>query len=131
MAYIAGTAVFIGFVVNFLVTHSLRAQAGSAFILAGALYVLFEIRRRGLPERVPQEGSLVEYDGVYRTELQRQCPLLHRVWYWYFGSLLPGCLLLLLGSFVYPYVLLLCIFLFAELHLRAAERLQHDLDELN
>jgi hypothetical protein len=131
IAYIVGAAVFTGFAVDFLVTNNPRVRVGSALIIAGALYVLFEIRRRGLPERVPREGSLVEYDAVYRTELQRQCALLHRVWYWYFGSLLPGCLLPLLGSFVYPYVWLLCIFLFAAFHLRAAERLRRNVDELN
>jgi hypothetical protein len=119
----------IASIANFLASSSLRVRAACMAILSGALYVLVEIRRNGLPARAWANSGLVEYGNAYRTELQRQSALLQRVWYRYFASLLPGCFLLLQGSFVYPYILPLCILLFAEIHLREAEKLQHELDE--
>jgi hypothetical protein len=49
--------------------------------------------------------------------------------YWCFASLLPNCFLMLQGSFVYPYILPLCILVFAEMHRQAAEKLERELAE--
>jgi hypothetical protein len=131
VGYAAGAAISAVFAVPLFVPSIPRARAGSALILAGVAYLMFEIRRGGLPEAVPEEGGLCVYGDVYRRELERQSAWLRRVWYWYFISLIPGCLLLLLGSRVYGYVVLLPILLIAEVHLRVAEKLGYDLAELN
>ena len=96
---------------HMLLSSSLRARFGSALIIAGALYVALALQRRGLPAS----------DAVFALELQREADLHWRFWYWWFGSLVPGCLLIISGSAVYAYFVLLYVLLAAEINLRAAE----------
>jgi hypothetical protein len=69
-------------------------------------------------------------NSFYRKELKRQRALLQWIQCWYFASLIPGVVLILLGSRVYSYLVLLPVLLVvAVVHLEATRRKQ-EVDEL-
>jgi hypothetical protein len=98
-----------------------NVRVASGIFIAGAVYVAWIIRRRGSPGAAPLGGGWKEYTQYCRTELQRQSLLLHRLWHWYFGSLVPGVLLLLQGSTIYGCFILTYVLLLGELIYRAIE----------
>jgi hypothetical protein len=101
-----------------------QVQVASAVFIAGAAYVAWIVHRRGSPEPAPLGGEWKHYSQYCRNELQRQAVLLDRLWHWYFGSLIPGVLLLLQGSTVYGCFILTYILLIGELLYRAIEWIQ-------
>jgi hypothetical protein len=101
-----------------------RVQAASAIFIAGAAYVAWIVHRRGSPGVAPLGGAWKDYSRYCCTELHRQSVLLDRLWHWYFGSLIPGVLLLLQGSTVYGCFILTYILLVGELLYRAIEWVQ-------
>jgi hypothetical protein len=98
-----------------------RVQLASGLFIAGAVYVAWVVRRRGSPGAAPLGGGWKEYTQYCRTELQHQSVLLNRLWHWYFGSLIPGVLLMLQGSTIYGGFILVYVFLLGELNYRAIE----------
>ncbi|MGO9257162.1 MAG: hypothetical protein ACLQU1_12785 [Bryobacteraceae bacterium] len=118
------------FALRFVFTGLPRERAGCGLILAGVVYVVYQIRKRGLPGRVPAAASLDGYSDSYRRELERQVALLQRVSYWFYGALVPGFGLLILGTRIYNFIVILVILLIAELTHRAKQRLQREIDEL-
>jgi len=98
-----------------------RVQAASGIFIAGAVYVAWIIHKRGAPGAAPLGGGWKEYTRYCRTELQHQSVLLHQLWHWYFGSLIPGVLLLLQGSTIYGCFILTYVLLLGELNYRAIE----------
>jgi hypothetical protein len=63
--------------------------------------------------------------------LQRQSVLLHRLWHWYFGSLIPGVVLLLQGSTIYGCFILTYVLLTGELIYRAIEWIHLEIARIN
>ena len=109
---------------------NLRAQVASAVFIAGAAYVAWIVRRRGSPEPAPLGGEWKHYSEYWRTELHRQSVLLDRLWHWYFGSLIPGVLLLLQGSTIYGCFILTYVLLVGELLYRAIEWVQLEITRI-
>jgi len=100
---------------------TLRAQIASGIFIVGAAYVAWIVRQRGAPGAAPLGGGWKVHTHYCRTELERQSVLLHRLWHWYFGSLIPGVLLLLQGSTIYGCFILTYVLLIGELLYRAVE----------
>jgi hypothetical protein len=73
------------------------ARAGSALIIAGTLFVLFQIYRRGTPRKAPLDLAPVASVEYYRRELVRQRDLLRSVWLWYVGPFVPGLIVFAIG----------------------------------
>ena len=98
-----------------------RFQVASVIFIVGAAYVAWIVHRRGSPGTVPLGGGWKEYTRYCQSELERQSVLLHRLWHWYFGSLIPGVLLLLQGSTIYGCFILTYVLLIGELLYRGIE----------
>jgi len=73
-------------------------QVGAGLIMAGALYVCWQLYRLG---RVATGGELAagaqSWITFHRTELTRQRDALRTVWSWYLAPFLPGMLVFLAG----------------------------------
>lgn len=131
-AYLATSALLGSIALYFILTGSPRARAASCIILAGTAYLVYQIHELGFPAAaVSTNASFNKCLDSYRSELQRQHAFLQRASYWFYGSLLPGVLLALLGSPVYPYWLPLVVLIAAELIHRAADNLREELNALN
>jgi hypothetical protein len=129
MAVSVAAAALAAFALRFALTGLPRARAGSGLILAGVVYVVYQIRKRGLPGTVPTGTRLDGYSDYYRGELERQVALLQRVSYWLYGASAPGFALLILGTRIYNFIVILVILLIAELTHRAKQKLQREIDE--
>ena len=58
-------------------------------LIAGTLYSMFELSRRGA-NSVPPDMGMTAYLEFYRHELERQRDALRSVWRWYLLPLVPG-----------------------------------------
>jgi hypothetical protein len=110
---------------------TLRVQIASGIFIAGAVYVAWIVHKRGAPGAAPLGGGWEVHTQYCQTELQRQSVLLHRLWHWYFGSLIPGVLLLLQGSTVYGCFILTYVLLTGELIYRAIEWIHLEIARIN
>jgi hypothetical protein len=82
--YVAAAALAV-LALRLVLTGLPRERAGSGLILAGAVYVVYQIRERGLPGTVPAAASLDGYHDFYRRELISQVGLLQRLLYGLYG----------------------------------------------
>jgi hypothetical protein len=98
----------------FLFSGSMKTRIASGWILGGTLYALAQ-------RRAPS--------GSYCAELESEHTSLRRVAWWYYGSLLPGITLALVGYPVYPYWLPLMVLIAAEWNQREMGRLAQESDE--
>ena len=110
---------------------SLHAQLASGIFIAGAVYVAWIVHKRGSPGAAPLGGGWKVHTQYCQTELQRQSVLLHRLWHWYFGSLIPGVLLLLQGSTIYGCFILTYVLLIGELLYRAIEWIHLEISRID
>lgn len=80
------------------------AKAGPALIVAGTLYIMFQLYTRAASLPVPgsEGGTRITESCVqfHRRELERQRDLLRTVWRWYLGPLVPGLFVMLLDRFI-------------------------------
>jgi hypothetical protein len=72
-------------------------RLGCALCVAGLLYVAVCLHRRGSPRPENVALATADYAALYRRELERQRDLLHGIWRWYLGPLIPGMLLFLVS----------------------------------
>jgi hypothetical protein len=105
--YIAAGVVLGIFSMNLVTTHIAGARVGFAFIIAGILYVLYQLYTRGSAKSVPASTSFAGHVDFYRQELERRSQTL-------VGAALVG------GVF----------FVVARLNQKGARRLQRKIDEL-
>jgi hypothetical protein len=129
-AYLVAAAVLAGFGACFARTGVATARMGSALIIAGTLYIVRQLWNGSAPCSIPAGDAFDLYRDFCRSELDRQCMLLRRIRYSYVGLLIPGLLLVLAGSTVYVYVMLMYVLLIAELIHRAIVRLQQEQSEV-
>jgi hypothetical protein len=129
MALYVATAALAVFALRLALTGLPRERAGSGLILAGAMYLVYQICERGLAGTVPAAASLDGYGDFYRRELISQVGLLQRVSYALYGALVPGFALLILGTRIYNFIVILLILLIAELTHGAERRLQREIEE--
>jgi len=74
-------------------------KAGSALIIVGTFYVVWQLHRRASAEAVPEQSTagVVAY---YRQVLIRQRDALRAVWRWYLAPFVPGLLVMMVGFYV-------------------------------
>lgn len=121
-------------------------RIGSGLVIAGAVYMVFQLHRRGSGSSAPADLGMTTGLDFYRKELERQRALLSGVWRWYLGPFVPGLAVITLGAAItnparsphswmfagsYAVVVALLFFLIARLNQRCADRLQRQIDELN
>ena len=139
--YVAAVFVLLFFGGHAAIAAEVSSRAGSALIVAGTIFVIFQLRRRGTPGPAPADAALRPCVDFHRAELARQRDLLRGVWAWYLLPLVPGLAVLLGGRilahpegawWVGSYAVL-CALLFIAigwLNWIAARGLQRDIDEM-
>jgi len=140
--YIAAlvVVVFIGF--DFWRTSDALTRVAFAMIIAGVVYAMWHLHRRGSSRSLPADLGLASGIEFYRRELERQQDLLQSVGFWYLGPLIPGPVVLMVAracthpGHLRPIGLSLALFALVfvfiwRLNQRAARRLQSRIDELN
>jgi hypothetical protein len=95
--YIAGGIGIVIFTVYLFIFRDPVARTGSALIIAGALFVLFQIYKRATPGTLPADLALTASLEFHRRELVRQRDLLRTVWLWYLGPFIPGIVVFGMG----------------------------------
>ena len=118
-------------------------RAGSALIIAGTLYVIYQLHRRASPQTLPSELALVGSVEFYRRQLVRQRDALQSVWKWYLSPLIPGLLVFTAGipwgrpdphrrsgAFYFAFIAIVFLGIW-WLNRRAAARLDRQIAELD
>ena len=89
-------------VVAILIPHLWRDRgwllAASASMIAGVLYVVVQIYRRGA-RALPAGAAAQSWVDFHCSELARQRDALRTVWNWYLLPLLPGLLMVPIGMY--------------------------------
>jgi Flp pilus assembly protein TadB len=126
--------------------HEWFMRIGSGLVIAGAVYMVFQLHRRGSAASAPADLGRTTGLDFYRKELERQRALLSSVWRWYLGPFVPGLAVITLGAAItnpshsphawlftgsYAVVMALAFWLVARLNQRGAARLQRQIEELN
>ena len=115
-------------------------RVGRALIAVAALYVGWQLHRRGSVARMPASLGTTSCVDFYRAQLVRQRELFHNAWTWYLLPFIPGAALVLFGSRLQGAPLslvagaaafVLIVFVAVTVaHRRAAAKVQAKLDEL-
>lgn len=105
---------------GFAYTETLRLRIAFSGIILFALAIFFGSITIGTSNATFVQSS----PEVFRTDLKRQYRFLTWVFYGYVGLLLPATVVLLIGSHVYEFVVIVYMLLFAELILRKSEAYQ-------
>ena len=121
-------------------------RAGAGLIIAGVLYVAYQLHRRGSSKTAAADLAPASCLDSHRQELERQRDLLLGIWSWYLGPMIPGLVLLMVAVGManpghlkhawvfeaeYSAVVALAFYFVARLNRRAARRLQRRIDELD
>lgn len=139
-----GMVVFFGF--EFWRIPYALTRVGYGLMIAGLLYVVWQLHRRGSSRTVPEELGLATSLEFFRRELEKQRALVANVWTWYLGPLVPGWVVLTvaiartnpghlrhigLTLAVLNLVAALGFIFVWRLNQRAARRLEHRIAELD
>ena len=89
--YMAATIVIAGFAVYAVVLPGLLFKLGSLLVIAGTLFVSWQLTRR--TSRPDPAAEATDIRSYYRARLVREEHMLSRVGRWYLAPLLPGLLL--------------------------------------
>jgi Flp pilus assembly protein TadB len=112
---------------------------GFALIIAGVLYLVWQLHRHGSARTPPADLGLTSGVEFFRRELERQRDLVKRVWRWYLGPVAPGLIVVMAGAAraigrleAVPVLFATFVFVFIwRLNERAARKLQRQIDELD
>jgi hypothetical protein len=129
--YLVSAAVIVIFGSLSVQAQSARVRMGAGLIIVSAVCILYQIKQKREPRQIPNGFGFAEYREVYSNELRRHALLLRDVRYWCLGLFLPGAVLMLLGSRVYEFFIVMYILLMAEFLYRAMQGLRREADELN
>ena len=144
--YVAGLVVVVFFGFQFWLMPDALTRVGFGLAIAGVLYVIWELHKRGSSQSLPAEMGLASCMEFHRNELVRQRDLVGSVWRWYLGPLMPGLVVLMVafartnprhlrhfGWFltVVSVVDALVFIIVWKLNERTAHSLQRRIDELN
>jgi hypothetical protein len=150
--YAAGAVVTASFGYYISAFHSALIRTGCGLVIAGTLFVVFTLHKRGAARTVPSEGELRACVDFHRKELQRQRDLLRGVWLRYLLPFVPGLIVFRAGileralgqptapahavAIVTRFTLAVaaCAVVFVgigKLNQRAADKLQREIDALN
>jgi hypothetical protein len=144
--YIAALVVVIFFGYQLWYTRDTVTRVGFATIIAGMLYIVYQLHHRGSARSPAEEMGSASWLESHRRELERQRDLVGSVWSWYLGPIIPGWVVLMVAfartnpGHLHHYGLFLAVFNLVtalafigiwKLNQRAARRLQHRIDELD
>jgi len=65
-------------------------RVGNGLILAGLVYIAYELHRRASASPAPAELGWENCLAFHRAQLERQRNALHGIWKWYIGPIVPG-----------------------------------------
>jgi hypothetical protein len=120
-------------------------RAGSVMIIAGALYVAYQLHRRASSQALPAGGAFEHCLAFHRRELERQRDALKNIWSWYLSPFIPGLAVFIVATAIAEPIpvrfrilsgaLMLAVagavfWAVAALNQRAARKLQIKIDEL-
>jgi len=148
--YIAAAIMIPFFGYIFWVQDAQLPRVGVVLIIAAIIYMVYQLHQKGSARSIPSEmGSSVCLD-LYLKELQRQLNTLRTVWSWYLLPLVPGMILYLIGMTIPAAIskglnvlwailvltgsalfIALIFYGIYRLNQRAADNLQHQIDELH
>jgi len=141
--YVAGaiTIVVLGF--SIARSHNLLDRSAFALLIAGMVYVMYQLHRRGAAKSAPASAAVGPSLEFYRCELKRQRDLTSTVWSWYLGPFVPGLVVSAMASAAHDwhpqhiamltfwYGLIAAFFVFVwRLNARAARCLNRMIDDL-
>ena len=140
--YIAAAIVIAVCTGRIVFSNNLIANIGGGLLIAGILYIVHQIRKKGAAETMPAEAAFANCIAFYRSELERQRDLTGRVWSWYIGPVIPGIVVVYWGlaaagdytlvSLGMRGTVVILAFVFAGiLNGRAARKLQGQIDALD
>jgi hypothetical protein len=140
--YAAAAFVVVAFGKVFVDASTPMRETGALLIIAGVLYAVWQLHRRGSARRAPAAALGESCLAFARAELERQRDALATVTRWYLAPLVPGMVILVLSEpierhrgFVVAALVLLATALFffaiAWANHRAARRIQHEIDALD
>ncbi|MGO9094561.1 MAG: hypothetical protein ACLQGV_05005 [Bryobacteraceae bacterium] len=92
--YVTALAVVIFFGFQLFLTRDALMRAGYGVMIAGMMYLAWQLHRKGSSRSLPEEMGLASGLEFFRRELERQRDLVQSVWSWYLGPLIPGWVLL-------------------------------------
>jgi len=75
-------------------------RIGSGLVIAGTLYILFQLHRRASFQPAPAGLGLNTCIEFHRQSLERQRDALRSIWSWYLLPLVPGLAVFMLGAAV-------------------------------
>jgi hypothetical protein len=87
--YAAGVFVIVWILVSLPFLHGLDLL-GPVLMVAGVIYVMIQLRRRGTARSLPADAGARASIEFHRLELERQRDALRTVWRWYLSPLVPG-----------------------------------------
>jgi len=95
--YIAGAVVVAAFAYYEWIFPGLLLRIGSALIILGTLYVMYQLHRRASAEPAPADLGSSTYLEFHHRQLVRQRDALRAVWLWYLLPFVPGIAVFLAG----------------------------------
>ncbi len=78
---------------------TLTLRIGCGLIIAGTLYVVYQLHRRASAKPAPAEWALTNCIEFQRSQMARQRDALRSVLTWYLLPFVPGMIVFLLGLF--------------------------------
>jgi hypothetical protein len=141
--YLAAVFVVAIFGFYFWRFDGILLRTGSALVIAGTLYVMYQLYKRGSAKTVPADLASRTCLDFHRRELERQRDLLRDVWRWYLLPFVPGMVVFFAGGAIelplgrwgpLGITVALCaivFFLIGKLNHWAARKLQHQIDGLD
>jgi hypothetical protein len=96
--YAAGVFVVAGFGFYEWKFPAPLMRLGSGLVIAGTLYVMFQLHRRASFQPAPAGLGLNTCIEFHRQSLERQRDALRSVWSWYLLPLVPGLAVFMLGA---------------------------------
>ena len=95
--YIAALVVVVFFGYRIWYTPDTITRVGFATIIAGLMYIVYQLHHRGSAKSLPAEMGSESWLEFHRRELERQRDLVGSVWSWYLGPIIPGWVVLMVG----------------------------------
>ncbi|MBV9625390.1 MAG: hypothetical protein JOZ14_15580 [Acidobacteria bacterium] len=141
--YIAGVITIVVLGISFAGANDLLSCAASGLLIAGMVYVMYQLHRRGAAKTTPTAVAAGPSLAFYRGELKRQRDLSASVWSWYLGPFVPGLVFSAIASAAHDlhlhhiavvtfwYVLIAAFFVFVwRLNARATRCLERTIADL-
>jgi hypothetical protein len=97
--YIALAYLVVVLAYFFWTFDALLLRAGAAAMIAGALYVGYQLHKRASAKKISTEMTLDSCLSFHRKQLQREHDFLRNIWRWYLLPHIPGMVLFLVGLF--------------------------------